>query len=197
MPKKKTRPKKKVSHSGSETPQGRTTKKKTAHNIKVMKSRGAYRGKGTGSPKKKTSAKKKSTRKKPSKANAEVMKLRGAHPFEDKSGAPRSTELKHTDLSSFWSINGALLWIAKALLAEKIQPAIANELRLILNSAAENQKKRLQRHGKWIERSESKDEMVIISAELSKCLERVQGSSPAELKKIQGQVSAIMGAVRE
>lgn len=185
----------------------KASKKKTADNIKVMKSRGAYRGKGTGSPKKKTCSKKKSTRsgsetlqgrktrKKPSKANAEVMKLRGAHPFEDKSGAPRSTELKHTDLSSFWSMNGALKWIGEALLAEEIQPAIATELRLILSTAGDMQKKRLQRHGKWVEHK--KEELVVISAELSECLERVQGSSAGDLKKIQSQVGAIMGGLRE
>lgn len=135
-------------------------------------------------------------KKKPSKANAEIMKRRGAAPFNDKSGAPRSLAISKLDLESYWNLQCGLKWLAERLLAKKILPATATEIRLILDAASKNIKMRMQKHGKWIEKREEKHEYEI-SDKLAACLLKVQGSSPEQLKKIQGKVNKIVGGLRE
>lgn len=128
--------------------------------------------------------------------NAAIMKRRGAAPFNDKSGAPRSTPIDKIDLESYWSIQGGLKWIGEELFVKNLEPIIASELRKILTVARENIKMRMQKHGNWVEKRDIKHEHDI-SDKLAACLLKVQGSSPAELKKMKGTVDKITGGLRE
>ena len=99
------------------------------------------------------------------------------------------------DLQSYTVILAGLKWVAIQLADGKITHEESNAFKGILATAGDNIKKRLEKHGKWIRKSE--ETRTVISAELKDCLALVQGSSDKELKSISEKVNTILGGLRE
>ena len=111
-------------------------------------------------------------------------------------GGPQSKSPDKVDLLSYSSIASGLKFIAVQTAAGKMKPWQVNVLTAIYKAAGLNLKMKIQRAGNWVEKSERKHE-VDVSDKLAACLLKVQGSSPAELKKMKGTVDKIVGGLRK
>lgn len=129
-------------------------------------------------------------------ANAKVMAERYAKGKKNPDRSPPSKSPSNIDFRSYYEILGALKWIATEVIKGRMTLEKSAELRQLLASAGEHRKKLLQSEGKWIEKREEKHEYEI-SDKLAVCLLKVQGSSPEQIKKIQGEVNEIVGGLRD
>ena len=115
---------------------------------------------------------------------------------ERSAGGPQSKSPDKVNLQSYSSIAGGMKFVAVKVAAGKIKPWQASILLSIYKAAGLNLKMKIQRAGEWIEKSERKHE-VDVSDKLAACLLKVQGSTPAQLKKMKGDVNNIIGGLRK
>ena len=143
-------------------------------------------------------AKKSSDKKTPKQTaeNAKVMAERYARGRKSPDKSPPSKSLINIDFRSYYQILGALKWISTEVIKGRMTLEKSAELRHLLDSAGEHRKKLQQREGEWGDKREDKVTHDI-SDKLAACLLKVQGSSPAELKKMKGTVDNIVGGLRE
>jgi hypothetical protein len=122
--------------------------------------------------------------------NARIIAERKARGGQHRDKFPPLTPPSKVNLASYWSIQGGLRWLLAQTEYNKLDKDRADIIHKTLIAGGEMIKKRMQRHGEWVDKKEHKHQ-VDVSDKLAACLAMVQGADVKELKQIHGEVKQI------